>query len=184
MAKLNFVSGLANGEFATLVNNLKKLGAQSKSSFRRPVWTSGLQLKLTRFDFVFDEDEMRKFVADNSALSDDELLEKAANKLRCYPVLCTQILDATTNSWTFRSLTSSETSTRHLVRSTFLRRMLSVAVLPMRIPSTPFLTQPTVRPLSLSVRRPSLATTSVTLATKSCLSLTLSSSHYQSILEP
>ena len=99
MAKLNFVSGLANGEFSTLVANLKKLGAQSKSSFRRPVWTSGLQLKLTRFDFVFDEDEMRKFVADNSALSDDELLEKAANKLRCYPVLCTQILDATTNSW-------------------------------------------------------------------------------------
>jgi hypothetical protein len=99
MAKLNFVSGLANGEFATLINNLKKLGALSKSSFHRPVWTSGLQLKLTGFDFVFDEDEMRKFVADNSALSDDELLEKASNKLRVYPVLFTQVLDATTNSW-------------------------------------------------------------------------------------
>lgn len=99
MAKLNFVSGLANGEFATIVANLKKLGAQSKSSFRRPVWTSGLQLKLTRFDFVFDEDEMRKFIADNSAFSDDELLEKAASKLRVYPVLMTQVLDATTNAW-------------------------------------------------------------------------------------
>lgn len=99
MAKLNFVSGLANGEFATLVNNLKKLGAQSKSSFRRTVWADGLQLKLTRFDFVFDEDEMRKFVADNSALSDDELLEKAASKLHVHPVFYTQILDATTNAW-------------------------------------------------------------------------------------
>lgn len=99
MAKLNFVASLANGEFSTLVNNLKKLGAQSKSSFRRPVWTPGLQLKLTRFDFVFDEDELRKFVADNSALSEDELLKKAASKLRVYPVLCTQVLDATTNSW-------------------------------------------------------------------------------------
>lgn len=99
MAKLNFVASLANGEFSTLVNNLKKLGAQSKSSFRRPVWTSGLQLKLTRFDFVFDEDELRKFVADNASLSEAELLEKASNKLRVHPVFCTQVLDATTNAW-------------------------------------------------------------------------------------
>lgn len=99
MAKLNFVASLANGEFSTLVNNLKKLGAQSKSSFRRPVWTAGLQLKLTRFDFVFDEDELRKFIADNNALSEAELLEKASSKLRVYPVLMTQVLDATTNAW-------------------------------------------------------------------------------------
>ena len=99
MAKLNFVASLANGEFSTLVANLKKLGAQSKSSFYRPIWTEGLQLKLTGFDFLFDEDELRKFVADNSALSEDELLEKASNKLKVYPVFKTQILDATTNSW-------------------------------------------------------------------------------------
>ena len=99
MAKFNFVSGLANGEFSTLVDNLKKLGAQSKSSFRRTVWADGMQLKLTKFDFVFDRDELRKFIDDNASLSEAELCEKAANKLRCYPVLCTQILDATTNSW-------------------------------------------------------------------------------------
>lgn len=99
MAKLNFVSCLANGEFSTLVANLKKLGAQSKSSFRRTVWTAGLQLKLTKFDFVFDRDELRKFIDDNAALSEAELCEKAANKLRVHPVFCTQILDATTNSW-------------------------------------------------------------------------------------
>lgn len=99
MAKLNFVSALANGEFSTLVANLKKLGAQSKSSFRRTVWADGMQLKLTKFDFVFDRDELRKFIDDNASLSEAELCEKAANKLRCYPVLCTQILDATTNSW-------------------------------------------------------------------------------------
>lgn len=99
MAKLNFVTSLANGEFSTLVANLKKLGAQSKSSFRRTVWADGLQLKLTKFDFVFDRDELRKFIDDNASLSEAELCEKAANKLRCHPVLCTQILDATTNSW-------------------------------------------------------------------------------------
>ena len=99
MAKFNFVSGLANGEFSTLVANLKKLGAQSKSSFRRTVWANGMQLKLTKFDFVFDRDELRKFIDDNASLSEAELCEKAANKLRCYPVLCTQVLDATTNSW-------------------------------------------------------------------------------------
>jgi hypothetical protein len=99
MAKLNFVSGLANGELSTLVDKLKKLGAQSKSSFRRTVWASGMQLKLTKFDFVFDRDELRKFVEDNASLSEAELCEKASNKLRVHPVLCTQILDATTNSW-------------------------------------------------------------------------------------
>lgn len=99
MAKLNFVASLANGEFSTLVANLKKLGAQSKSSFRRTVWADGMQLKLTRFDFVFDETELRKFIADNNALSEAELLEKASSKLRVYPVLMTQVLDATTNAW-------------------------------------------------------------------------------------
>lgn len=99
MAKLNFVSGLANGEFSTLVDKLKKLGAQSKSSFRRTVWANGMQLKLTKFDFVFDRDELRKFIDDNASLSEAELYEKAANKLRAHPVLCTQVLDATTNSW-------------------------------------------------------------------------------------
>lgn len=99
MAKLNFVSGLANGEFATIVANLKKLGAQSKSSFHRTVWVDGLQLKLTRFDFVFDEDELRKFVNENASLSETELSEKAVNKLHVHPVFYTQILDATTNAW-------------------------------------------------------------------------------------
>ena len=84
----------------------------------------------------------------------------------------------------FRYLTYSETNTRQPARLICLRRILIVALLLMRIPSPAFLTQPRTKSLSLSVTRPFSVTTSVTLATRSCLSLTSSSSHCQSIPEP
>lgn len=99
MAKFNFVPSLANDEFATLVANLKKLGAESKSNFRHTVWPEGLQLKLVKFDFVFDEIELRKFVNENASLSEAELFEKASNKLHVHPVFYVQVLDGTTNAW-------------------------------------------------------------------------------------
>ena len=195
MAKLNFVASLANGEFSTLVNNLKKLGAQSKSSFRRPVWTSGLQLKLTRFDFVFDEDELRKFIADNNALSEAELLEKASSKLRVYPVLMTQVLDATTNAWR---------DYEPLWLKTLLVPVLDVLgdehtpsgtlnVLAQNAFGSCATDEDTLNSIlnatngkTVVVKRETTITRDYFghLATKSCLSLTLSSSHCQSILEP
>ena len=82
MAKLHFVSQLDNGEFADLVENLKKAGAESKMTLRRSLWTAGLNLHITGKDWVFDEDDLKRVISEHPGLSREELLEVAKKQVR------------------------------------------------------------------------------------------------------